>query len=80
MSTDPTSQSSDSVDRRDFVKTSAAAAVGMTAFGVHPFAMPSYSYDDTIRVGLIGCGGRGTGAAVQALNARANVKLVAMAD
>jgi len=42
--------------------------------------MPSYSYDDTIRVGLIGCGGRGTGAAVQALNARDNVKLVAMAD
>jgi predicted dehydrogenase len=35
---------------------------------------------DVLRVGLVGCGGRGTGAATQALNAEANVKLVAMAD
>jgi predicted dehydrogenase len=35
---------------------------------------------DVIRVGLIGCGGRGTGAAPQALNADKNVKLVAMGD
>ena len=36
--------------------------------------------DDTLRVGLIGCGGRGSGAAVNALNADQNAKLVAMAD
>jgi predicted dehydrogenase len=35
---------------------------------------------DTLRVGLIGCGGRGTGAAEQALKADKNVKLTAMAD
>jgi predicted dehydrogenase len=35
---------------------------------------------DLLRVGLIGCGGRGTGAATQALNADPNVKLIAMAD
>jgi predicted dehydrogenase len=35
---------------------------------------------DEIRVALVGCGGRGTGAAAQILNARPNVKLVAMAD
>src|SRR5204862_10175 len=35
---------------------------------------------DTLRVGLVGCGGRGTGAAGQALNADSNVKLVAMGD
>ena len=35
---------------------------------------------DVLRVGLIGCGGRGTGAAAQALRADSNVKLVAMAD
>ena len=35
---------------------------------------------ETIRVGLIGCGGRGTGAAVQALRASENVKLVAMGE
>ena len=36
--------------------------------------------DDTLRVGLIGCGGRGTGAATQALMADSRVKLTAMAD
>jgi predicted dehydrogenase len=36
--------------------------------------------DDTIKVGLIGCGGRGTGAATQALSTKGPVKLVAMAD
>jgi len=38
------------------------------------------SADDTIKVALIGCGGRGTGAAMQALLTKQNVKLVAMAD
>lgn len=36
--------------------------------------------DDTIKVALVGCGGRGTGAAVQALSTKQNVRLVAMAD
>ncbi len=36
--------------------------------------------DDTIKVALIGCGGRGTGAAAQALSTKQNVKIVAMAD
>jgi len=35
---------------------------------------------DVLRIGLIGCGGRGSGAAVDAMNADANSKLVAMAD
>ncbi len=38
------------------------------------------SVDDTIKIALIGCGGRGTGAAMQALLTKQNVKLVAMAD
>lgn len=38
------------------------------------------SVDDTIRIGMIGCGGRATGAAMQALSTKQNVKLVAMAD
>jgi predicted dehydrogenase len=38
------------------------------------------SVDDTIKIALIGCGGRGTGAAMQALSTKQNVKLVAMAD
>ncbi len=36
--------------------------------------------DDTIKVGLIGCGGRGTGAAKNAMNADPNVKLTAICD
>ena len=36
--------------------------------------------DDTIKIGLIGCGGRGTGAASKALSTEGNVKLVAMGD
>ncbi|MBK7652923.1 MAG: Gfo/Idh/MocA family oxidoreductase [Flammeovirgaceae bacterium] len=38
------------------------------------------SVDDSIKIALIGCGGRGTGAAMQALLTKQNVKLVAMAD
>ena len=38
------------------------------------------SMDDTIRVGLVGCGGRGTGAATNALNMEPRVKIVAMGD
>jgi predicted dehydrogenase len=37
-------------------------------------------FGETLRVGLIGCGGRGTGAAAQALAADSNVKLVALGD
>ena len=58
--------------RRTFLKASAVAAIGAPA--VHAAS------GDTLRVGLIGCGGRGTGAASQALRADKNVKLVAMAD
>lgn len=58
--------------RRTFLKASAVAALAAPA--VHAAS------GDTLRVGLIGCGGRGTGAAQQALRADKNVKLVAMAD
>jgi predicted dehydrogenase len=60
--------------RREFLKAAAAAAV-------LPITTSAYAAgSDVLRVGLIGCGGRGTGAAAQALNADPNVKLVAMAD
>ena len=64
--------------RRDFLKGStllgAALATGTAGSGVHAAG------NSTIKVGLIGCGGRGTGAAEQAMNAGKDVKLVAMAD
>ncbi|MGE3804085.1 MAG: Gfo/Idh/MocA family oxidoreductase [Gemmataceae bacterium] len=62
--------------RRDFIKTSALAA-GAASFGM---ANAHAAGDDLLKIGLIGCGGRGTGAAAQALQADPNVKLWAMAD
>ena len=74
-------QDSSRFTRRDFVKGGAAAVVGTALASQFPLgASAYYGVDDTIRVGLIGCGGRGTGAAIQALEAADNVKLVAMAD
>jgi predicted dehydrogenase len=61
--------------RRDFLKD-AGAATALMASGNYAFAQGS----DVIKVGLIGCGGRGTGAASDALHADAGAKLVAMAD
>jgi myo-inositol 2-dehydrogenase / D-chiro-inositol 1-dehydrogenase len=66
--------------RRDFLKTSAvlasSAALGQLAIerSVHAAGR------DVIRIGLIGCGGRGTEAATNAMNAGKDVRLVALAD
>jgi len=66
--------------RRDFVKTSAVLTGGVMATPLLSRANFFSGADDTIKVALIGCGGRGTGAATQALSTKQNVKLVAMAD
>jgi predicted dehydrogenase len=63
------------VTRRTFVQTTAAAAAAM-AFPSGVFARGS----DALRVGLIGCGGRGTGAARDCLRGSEGVELVAMGD
>src|SRR5262245_7652383 len=68
-------------NRREFLKSSSLAAVGagvLGSLGSLPGAFAAS--DDTIKVGLIGCGGRGTGAASQALSTKGNVRLVAMGD
>src|SRR5690625_3087389 len=67
--------------RRAFLKTTgttlAATAVGMNiGYGATDLS----SNKKTLKVGLIGCGGRGTGAAVNAVNADPNVVLTAMGD
>src|SRR5438105_11227692 len=74
--TDP----NDGASRRDFLKTTgqvatASALAGVTIPSVHA------AEDNTIRVALVGCGGRGTGAAGNALSVKNGpIKLVAMAD
>lgn len=60
--------------RRRFLQASAVAAVAAQTPWVHAQG------SDILRIGLIGCGGRGTGAAAQALRADPNVKLVAVGD
>ncbi|MEZ5977049.1 MAG: Gfo/Idh/MocA family oxidoreductase [Planctomycetota bacterium] len=66
--------------RRTVVASAAAlAATGTMAFGA-PSVLRRRRDERQIRIGLIGCGGRGTGAAVQALHTAGDVKLVAMAD
>ena len=66
--------------RRDFVKQTTMFAGGIMAMPLVSRAGYFNSVDDTIKVAVIGCGGRGTGAAMQALSTKQNVKLVAMAD
>ncbi len=65
--------------RREFLKTSALVGGALAAPAILPGGLFAQN-NDTLRVGLIGCGGRGTGAATQALNADKNVVLTAMAD
>ncbi|HEY1083416.1 MAG TPA: Gfo/Idh/MocA family oxidoreductase [Prosthecobacter sp.] len=60
--------------RRTFFSGSSAAALSAAT---HAFAAPS---DGDIKIALIGCGGRGTGACNQALSAGSSVKLVALVD
>ena len=74
--TDPVGKPSAS--RREFLKSSALAAGAAAALGSVPNAFAAGS--DVIKVGLVGCGGRGTGAAEQSINSSTNVKLHAMAD
>jgi predicted dehydrogenase len=65
--------------RRQFLKTSALS--GMAASGALSLVRSAYAAgSDVIKVGLIGCGGRGSGAADNAMNAGKDVRLVAMAD
>ncbi len=66
--------------RRDFVKQTGLIAGGMAAAPFLSRANYFSGADDTIKIALVGCGGRGTGAASQALSTVQNVKLVAMCD
>jgi predicted dehydrogenase len=67
--------------RRQFIKTSSVAIAGGAVAGSLSVARSAHAAgDDLLRIALIGCGGRGTGAASDALGTHGNVKLVAMAD
>ena len=80
ISTPSTASHSIDAKRRGFLKSTAIAG----AVAALPIARSAHAQgSDTIRLGLIGCGGRGTGAAKQALDTNSDsnrVKLTAMAD
>jgi myo-inositol 2-dehydrogenase/D-chiro-inositol 1-dehydrogenase len=66
--------------RRDFLKLS-TTAISAASLGALDLSRTAYAAgSDLIRVGLIGCGGRNTGAAAQALTADKGARLVAMCD
>ncbi len=67
------------LSRRTFIKTSASAALSLAAVSIKTgklFAAGS----DTLRVGLIGCGGRGTGAVKDCIRSSEGIELAAMGD
>lgn len=63
--------------RRRFLKNSSLLIAGAT---VAPYIVGHAAADEPIKVGLIGCGGRGSGAVENVKNADSNVTLVAVAD
>ena len=83
MSEREVSSESPARSRRAFLRTSSTVAVGAgiaTNLVVPKFAHGDGDNTGTIKVGLIGCGGRGSGAANNAIQADANCQLFALAD
>lgn len=73
----------DGCTRREFLAASAVAIPTFAGAVMLPRAVSAASFtarSSDLRVGLIGCGGRGTGAALQAILADPGVKLTAVAD
>ncbi len=74
-------RTTDNSSRRAFLRTSATAALGGALAANLSIARSAHAAgSDVLKVGLIGCGGRGTGAAAQALNADPHVQLTALGD
>jgi len=66
--------------RRDFIKTASAASVATLAASFPGSGGLFAAGSDTIRIGIIGAGGRGTGAAIDAVNSSPGVEIVAVYD
>lgn len=78
MSTPPSNPQDNGIERRDFMKVT-GAAVGALATGF-PSIISAQSVTNVLKVGLVGCGGRGIGAAAQALTADPNVVLTQLGE
>ena len=67
----------DGISRRDAIKTAAVVTAGLVA---SPKTVFAGGQSDTIRVGLVGCGGRGTGAAANCVESSRGVEIIALGD
>ena len=74
------SQNGGETSRREFIRTTTAAVVGGTLASTGTMTGAWAAGSDEIRVGVIGCGGRGTGAIDNVLEAAEGVRIVAMGD
>ena len=68
------------LSRRYFLKRSTVASAGASAFMIVKPDLVRGAGNEKLKVGLVGCGGRGTQAAQQLLHGNENVELVAMGD
>ncbi len=66
--------------RRDFIKTTSVASMATLAAAVSGSSGRCAGGSDSIRIGVIGCGGRGTGAAIDAVNSSPGVEILALFD
>jgi len=73
-------QKKNNLSRRNFVKGSSLAAGGILLTPSLLTASPIFNKAKKLKLAVVGCGGRGTGAVSQALKADENIELVAMAD
>jgi predicted dehydrogenase len=81
MNNESKTPQNEALSRRSFLKHSSLAVAGTTVAANFPFVVTSHAApDDPINVGLVGCGGRGKGAAINAKGAASGVKIVALAD
>lgn len=68
------------INRRSFVKNTAISSGALLTVPFSLDAMANSSNNKKLKLAVVGCGGRGTGAVIQALKADKDVELVAMAD
>jgi predicted dehydrogenase len=80
MSANRPCSTSTQASRRDFIRTSGALVVGGALTGLDVARAAHAASSDMLRIGLVGCGGRGTGAAGDALEADSGAVLTAMGD
>ncbi|PHR85933.1 MAG: oxidoreductase [Blastopirellula sp.] len=82
MEKETKTNTSDKSSRRDFIKKGSSLLVaGGAVAGSLSLSRSAHAFgSDVIKIGLVGCGGRGTGAASQAMNTDGATKLVAMGD